>query len=211
MEEHKIRIARKVMECVTQLVEKNNDLRTQLAQMKKRAGRMEEELNWLKGRVYELEGWQIDRLSAYAKWRAVLSEARRQKAIVNEKKEVIRKLDESQKRQLKFTRLMVSLLEDAGMGKDGNSLCGMVREIIDYFRKLKGLLSVAKCPNCDGSGVTQIQTSCRQYVTSEMAMDAGCPEMAGSLYSDDEWELQQCQWCDERKQLLTETAGEGER
>jgi len=64
------------------------------------------------------------------------------------------------------------------------------------------LLKVAKCPACDGSGVIPVQTCVRQYVTRDMAMDAGCPEMEGSLYCDDEWEPQQCQWCDERNTLL---------
>ena len=68
------------------------------------------------------------------------------------------------------------------------------------------LLTVAKCPCCDGSGSIAVQTSSRQLVTREMAMDAGEPAMEGSLYSDDEWEQQQCQWCDERKTLLAEYA-----
>ena len=68
------------------------------------------------------------------------------------------------------------------------------------------LLRVAKCPACDGSGVIPVQTCARQCVTREMAMDAGCPEMEGSLYCDDEWEPQQCQWCDERDQLLKANA-----
>jgi hypothetical protein len=38
-----------------------------------------------------------------------------------------------------------------------------------------------------------------------MASDACCPEMEGSLYSDDEWEQQQCQWCDEKNRLIAET------
>lgn len=64
------------------------------------------------------------------------------------------------------------------------------------------LLKIAKCPNCDGSGGIPRQTSSRLYVTKEMAMDAGAPEMEGSLFSDEEWELEQCQWCDEKEQLL---------
>lgn len=43
--------------------------------------------------------------------------------------------------------------------------------------RLKKLLSVAKCPECDGSG------SILQQV------------------GDDEWEQQQCQWCYEKNQL----------
>ncbi|HUW32805.1 MAG TPA: hypothetical protein VM223_14455 [Planctomycetota bacterium] len=64
------------------------------------------------------------------------------------------------------------------------------------------LLRAAKCPHCDGSGCIPRQISPRQRVTREMASDAGCPEMEGSLYSDDEWVAEQCQWCDERSRLL---------
>lgn len=64
------------------------------------------------------------------------------------------------------------------------------------------LLRLAKCPNCDGSGAIPVQTSHRQYVTREMALDACCPEMEGSLYSDDEWDYEPCQWCDERSRII---------
>ncbi len=65
----------------------------------------------------------------------------------------------------------------------------------------KRLLDMVKCPNCDGSGSTLHQVSSRQYVSRDMAMDAGMPEQEGSLYSDDEWEQEQCQWCAEKNQL----------
>ena len=64
------------------------------------------------------------------------------------------------------------------------------------------LLRAAKCPNCDGLGAVPRRTSSRRLVTREMASDACCPEMEGSLYSDDELELEQCQWCDELHRLL---------
>lgn len=60
------------------------------------------------------------------------------------------------------------------------------------------LLEIARCPNCDGGGA--VQTGQRQLVTHDMALDAGCPEMEGSLYSDDEWS--QCQWCAEKDVLI---------
>ena len=66
------------------------------------------------------------------------------------------------------------------------------------------LLKVAVCPNCDGSGAVQVQTQSRQYVSREMAMDAQCPEMEGSLYSDDEFEVEQCQWCYERTRVVAD-------
>ncbi len=67
---------------------------------------------------------------------------------------------------------------------------------------LKGLLGYAKCPNCDGSGGIQHQISSRTYVSKDMATDAGDPALEGSLYTDDEWEAEQCQWCDGREQAL---------
>lgn len=70
------------------------------------------------------------------------------------------------------------------------------------------LLRVAVCPECDGSGAKQVQTQSRQYVTREMAHDAGDLSMEGSLYSDDEFETQQCRWCYERNQCLSEKGTE---
>jgi DnaJ-class molecular chaperone len=74
----------------------------------------------------------------------------------------------------------------------------------DEAKRLRDLLRVSKCPNCDGSGVIPVQTSARQLVTREMALDACCPELEGTLYSDDEWEQQPCQWCEEKSKLLKE-------
>jgi len=78
------------------------------------------------------------------------------------------------------------------------------RCIGEKLDKLQGLLSVAKCPNCDGSGCIAHKVSNREYVTRDMASDACDPSLEGSLYSDDEWEQEQCQWCDEVKQALKE-------
>jgi len=64
------------------------------------------------------------------------------------------------------------------------------------------LLKTAKCPNCDGSGAIPVQTGSRQYVTREMALDAECPEMEGSLYTDNTWEPEQCKWCYERQRVV---------
>ena len=80
--------------------------------------------------------------------------------------------------------------------------CILVKQLEERCVQLETLLKVAKCPNCDGSGGIPKQVSARTYVTREMAMDAGSPEMEGSLYSDDEFEMEQCQWCYERNQLL---------
>jgi hypothetical protein len=69
-------------------------------------------------------------------------------------------------------------------------------------KELMGLLRVAICPNCDGSGAIKIRG--REIVTREMAMDAGCPEMEGSLYCEEE--IEQCQWCDERNNFTSKGA-----
>lgn len=72
----------------------------------------------------------------------------------------------------------------------------MEREII------LNLLRAAVCPECDGSGAKQVQTGFREYVTREMALDAGDASIEGSLYNDDTFEVEQCQWCYERSQVL---------
>lgn len=64
------------------------------------------------------------------------------------------------------------------------------------------LLEMAVCPNCDGSGAIPHQVSSKQYVSRDMALDAGQPELEGSLYSDNQWEAEQCQWCDEKNMIL---------
>jgi hypothetical protein len=51
-------------------------------------------------------------------------------------------------------------------------------DLIDENRKIKGMLKVAKCPNCDGSGAVPVQVG------------------------PDDWEAEQCQWCDEYKQIF---------
>lgn len=79
---------------------------------------------------------------------------------------------------------------------------GASSDTAHVLQNARELLRVAICPECDGSGAKQVQTSSRQYVTREMAMDAGDRSMEGSLYSDDAFEVQQCQWCDERKTVL---------
>lgn len=66
------------------------------------------------------------------------------------------------------------------------------------------LLKIAKCPNCDGSGMTSRQISERTFVTREMAMDAGDPSLEGHLFTDDEWVFEQCHWCHERRQVIDE-------
>ena len=48
------------------------------------------------------------------------------------------------------------------------------------------LLEMAICPNCDGSGAIPHQVSSKQYVSRDMALDAGQPELEGSLYSNDQ-------------------------
>lgn len=64
------------------------------------------------------------------------------------------------------------------------------------------LLKMAKCPECDGSGAIPVRMG-EHFVTHEMALDAGEPAMEGQSMGV-EWGAQQCQWCDEKNQLLAE-------
>jgi len=51
------------------------------------------------------------------------------------------------------------------------------------------------CSDCPNQGWYLRQTSVRSYVTRDMALDAQIPELEGSLYTDDEWEQEQCEFC----------------
>ena len=76
------------------------------------------------------------------------------------------------------------------------------KQLQDENTLLKQLLSSAKCPNCDGSGGIPRQTSSRQCVSRDMAIDAGMPELEGSLYCEEQWEIEHCQWCFLRDEAL---------
>lgn len=78
-------------------------------------------------------------------------------------------------------------------------------DVKEEKERFKGLLKIAQCPNCDGSGGIPHQVSSRQYVTRDMAIDAGDESLEGSLYSGDEWELEPCRWCYERDQAIKES------
>ena len=89
------------------------------------------------------------------------------------------------------------------------NVCQLVKERLEKIAD--------DCPNCDNSGFTVVQTSERRYVTRDMASDACDMSLEGTLYSDDEFEQEQCQWCYETKNsrfnintLITELSGERE-
>lgn len=65
---------------------------------------------------------------------------------------------------------------------------------------LRELLRVAKCPECDGSGHIPVPLG-ENFVSHEMAIDAGEPSMEGQSMGI-EWGDQQCQWCAEREAIL---------
>lgn len=69
-----------------------------------------------------------------------------------------------------------------------DSLLKEVRNIVEY----------AVCPNCDGSGAKLVGQARR--ATREMALDAGDQSLEGCVVSEPE--VEQCQWCDERKHAL---------
>ena len=80
-----------------------------------------------------------------------------------------------------------------------------INQITDFeaaFGLALELLRVAKCPNCDGSGVIQIQGSEGHEVSREMAIDAGDPTLEGSRIGGSDFEIEPCQWCECRKELL---------
>lgn len=75
-------------------------------------------------------------------------------------------------------------------------------DLLAENKQLRGLLKHAICPNCDGSGAIPHQVSRREYVSRDMALDAGDPSLEGSLCSEEQWESEQCQWCYEKNQAL---------
>jgi hypothetical protein len=68
-------------------------------------------------------------------------------------------------------------------------------------KRLQELLSVAKCPNCDGSGTVMKGYTNPEYVSHDMAVDAGDRTLEGSIYREAEPIIEQCQWCAERAAL----------
>ena len=75
--------------------------------------------------------------------------------------------------------------------------------VASKYLLLLGLVRSAVCPNCDGSGGIAHQVSERRFVTRDMASDAGDLSLEGSLYSEEEWEQEQCEWCYLRDQIVT--------
>ncbi len=71
-----------------------------------------------------------------------------------------------------------------------------------YLAELIGLLKAAHCPNCDGSGVIYGHPGHTEYVTRNMAHDAGDLSLEGSIYRQLEPEIDQCEWCARRDALL---------
>ena len=68
---------------------------------------------------------------------------------------------------------------------------------------LLNLLNESKCPNCDGSGIIVHHITENQYVTRDMAIDAGNKSLEGSLYSKGDCDIEPCQWCDEKHKILS--------
>ena len=66
------------------------------------------------------------------------------------------------------------------------STCSELQQARERIAELEGILKIAKCPDCDGSGY-----------------------FAHGPYDDGSWEQEQCQWCDERNCLLTTEGEEG--
>ena len=69
------------------------------------------------------------------------------------------------------------------------------------------LLRVARCPDCDGSGIIQtavtLNTSMHDYASIGMAIDSG---FAGMPVFDDGFNCTQCKWCAKRNALIDELA-----
>lgn len=79
------------------------------------------------------------------------------------------------------------------------------------IKDLVALLKMAKCPDCDGSGMIITKTGDKQYVSRDMAIDAGDRTLEGSLYQDEQFEYSQCQWCGETNAAIAAAEKEIEK
>lgn len=65
------------------------------------------------------------------------------------------------------------------------------------IKRLLGLLSVARCPNCDNSGI----------VVNRVMRDTSEEDGMGFPVGYLDFETEQCQWCDERAEILKAVEG----
>jgi hypothetical protein len=72
----------------------------------------------------------------------------------------------------------------------------------DLLSDLRALLETAICPQCDGGGVIVEGTGYTEYVSRDMAIDAGDRSLEGSVYRHKDPEVYQCEWCARRTDLL---------
>ena len=80
-----------------------------------------------------------------------------------------------------FDRLVIERKISDLLSADNRANQQTIEDLTAKAERLIGLLSVAKCPNCDGSGSVPVEGG-----------DGG-------------WEAEQCQWCFEREAALKES------
>jgi hypothetical protein len=74
----------------------------------------------------------------------------------------------------------------------------------DLVADLRSLLAVAICPQCDGSGTIVDGIGYTEYVSRDMAIDAGDRSLEGSVYRHKEPEIYECEWCARRKAAINQ-------
>ena len=90
-----------------------------------------------------------------------------------------------------FNPIHKYVIDDSHCSELADQICSLIKERLDKIAD--------DCPNCDNSGYTVAQVEGREYVTRDMASDAGDLSLEGSLYREEEFEQEQCQWCYETK------------
>ena len=55
---------------------------------------------------------------------------------------------------------------------------------------------VQLCPACDGTGRVMGHYRPTLYVSREMALDAGMPEIEGAVYAEESTEAEMCEYCE---------------
>jgi hypothetical protein len=63
--------------------------------------------------------------------------------------------------------------------------------------EIENFLKITKCPHCNGDGFV-IYPGDKQYVTRDMAYDAGDLSLEGSFYRESEPVIEQCPYCNKQ-------------
>lgn len=70
----------------------------------------------------------------------------------------------------------------------------LIEDLYSHIKNLIGLVAIAKCPYCDGSGAIMVPT-----------MKSGSRQISETEFEQiqvEDFDIEQCQWCYEKSQIL---------